>query len=270
MNWKLLGIFFFVVVGGLCLIWGIVFARPRIHEFEGKCQICHEAIPATGTPFEDVILKDDAERLCANCHTISQRTSHPVGVKPRTSIPLQRFLDKEGRLTCLTCHDVHKERKSADDREGVEGLLRGHTRGRNFCFVCHNDDILGAKWRHNLVVNYAHSPGRLSQKMMGGPLDEYSVECLSCHDGIISKINTVVVKSGSFEHSIGLSHPVGVEYPTTGRDDEFMPRNNLPEEIKLFNGTVGCLSCHNPYDNKKSYLVMSNFRSALCLTCHRK
>ncbi len=235
--------------------------------------MCHEVIPAVGTPFEQVVLKDEPDRLCAQCHKINERTSHPVNVKPMASIPLGRFLDKQGRLTCLTCHDVHKESRAAGQREETKGFLRGHTQGRSFCFVCHEDDVLGAKWRHNMVVNYAHAPGRLIQEDLGRPLDEYSIECLSCHDGIISKMSTatVVVKSGSFEHGIGLSHPVGVEYPGMGADDEFQPRESLPEQVRLFNGKVGCLSCHDPYaQNKKGYLVMGNAKSALCLTCHRK
>jgi len=38
----------------------------------------------------------------------------------------------------------------------------------------------------------------------------------------------------------------------------------------LFDGKVGCLSCHNPYGDKKYSLVMENKRSGLCLACHRK
>jgi predicted CXXCH cytochrome family protein len=36
------------------------------------------------------------------------------------------------------------------------------------------------------------------------------------------------------------------------------------------NGRVGCLTCHNPLNPEKSHLVMSDYRSALCLTCHTK
>lgn len=257
-----MGIFF--------LIKEFVSAGVAKHDFQGKCQFCHSEIPGPGTPFEDIVLTDTPEGLCAQCHRINQRTSHPVGISPQNPIPLQRYLDKEGRMTCLTCHDVHKEEDKSFSRLELKGLVRGHARGRFFCFVCHNDETLGANWRHRLVVTYAHAPGQLTQLQNGSPLDEHSIECLSCHDGTISRMTPVPVKSGDFQHGIGLSHPVGVEYPTGSMASDFMPRDSLPEDVQLFNGKVGCLSCHNPYGKRESLLVMDNFRSVLCLTCHRK
>lgn len=263
-------LFLALSVGLMALIWTWALANSNVHNFEGKCQMCHSSVPTPGTPFEEIILKDNVDRLCANCHSINQRTSHPVNMRPRTSIPLQRYLDQEGRMTCITCHEVHKEENNSFSRRELKGLLRGHAQGRAFCFICHNNEMLGANWRHEMVITYAHAPDRLSQNEHGSLLDPYSVECLSCHDGVVSKMTTVEVRSGDFQHNIGLSHPVGVEYPTMGHDNEFTPRNILPEEVKLFDGKVGCLSCHNPYGGKKSLLVMDNHRSALCFTCHRK
>ena len=266
-----LGTLLLIAMGGLAfLIRGFLSAGSIKHDFTGKCQLCHIEIPEPGTPFEKVTLTDDVQSLCVRCHKINERTSHPTGVQPRTSTAMQRYLDKEGKLTCVTCHDVHKEQNSSFTKQELKGLLRGHAQGRAFCFTCHNDEMLGANWRHRLVISYAHAPGQLSQMERGSPLDKYSLECLSCHDGVISKMTPVEVKAGSFQHGIGLSHPVGVKYPLMGRDSDFAPRDTLPEEIQLFDGAVGCLSCHNPYGNKKHLLVMDNVRSALCLTCHRK
>lgn len=265
-----MGVFILLAIGLMFGVRGLLLAVSPKHDFTGQCQLCHTTIPEPGTPFEQVALTDEADRLCQQCHKMGSRTSHPTGVKPQVSIPLERYLDKEGRITCITCHEVHKEQDRSFNRQELQGLLRGHTQGRAFCFVCHNQDILGAKWRHSMVVAYAHSPGQLSQNPTASLLDEYSVECLSCHDGVISKMTPIQVKGGDFKHGIGLSHPVGVEYPVMGGYNEFNPRNTLPEEVKLFNGTVGCLSCHDPYSKKKPLLVMDNTRSALCLTCHRK
>ena len=259
----------FCAAGIFCLLH-FLSADTKKHDFTGRCQLCHSEIPASGTPFEEVRLTDTPERLCSHCHDINMKTSHPVGVVPRVNIPLQKYLDDQGEMTCLTCHEVHKEERASVSRHELEGLLRGHTQGRAFCFLCHNENILGANWRHSMVVNYAHQPGKLSQRSDGAILDEYSVECLSCHDGVISKMTDVkVVKSGSFQHGIGLSHPVGVEYPR-GFNNEFAPADHLPTEVKLFSGSVGCLTCHNPYAGRKSLLVMENDRSVLCLTCHKK
>jgi predicted CXXCH cytochrome family protein len=41
-------------------------------------------------------------------------------------------------------------------------------------------------------------------------------------------------------------------------------------KMVFVNGKVGCLTCHNPLNPEKGHLVMSDQKSALCLTCHNK
>ena len=43
---------------------------------------------------------------------------------------------------------------------------------------------------------------------------------------------------------------------------------SLDRRIRLFNGRVECSSCHSPYSDEASLLVMPNRQSALCLSCH--
>jgi len=258
-------------IGLIALIGGFVSAVGVKHNFEGKCELCHAEIPREDRDFDRIVLTRAPDQLCARCHKINERTSHPVNVVPKAPIPLARYLDMKGEMTCLTCHEVHKERGHSSNRAESKGLLRGHSQGRSFCILCHGNDMLGANWRHTLSVTYAHAPDRLIQSDAGHPLDRYSIECLSCHDGTISKTTPVAVKSGDFQHGIGLSHPVGVEYPAGARSSvDFVPAALLPDNIKLFNRKIGCLSCHNPYAGSKYLMVKDNSYSALCLTCHRK
>lgn len=266
------GFIMFAGVGGISLALGLQRGGLKKHDFTGKCQICHTRIPAGDATFEDaaLTLMENVDNLCEQCHDVNKRLSHPVGVVPSKPIVLERFLDGAGKLTCITCHDVHKEDKTGETQQDFAGLLRGHAAGRTFCFTCHNEALLGAGWRHTVVVNYAHTPGEFVQNTGGGFLDEHSVECLSCHDGVISKMGGVKIRSGEFKHSIGLSHPVGVEYPAMSPQNDFVDKATLPEDIKLFQGKVGCLSCHSPYGGGKSFLVVENRRSALCLACHKK
>jgi len=261
-----------VTLGIVSLAIGLERNGGKKHNFEGKCQLCHENIPSQDTPFEEIELTDNVNRLCANCHQMDVASSHPTDVKLKKTIPFQRYLDKTGQMTCITCHDVHKEDRIVSNKTEFEGLLRGHVQGRSFCFTCHQEEILGTgSWRHKLVISYAHASGQLEQWDQGAFLDSFSVECLSCHDGVISKMETVKIKGGDFKHGIGLSHPVGVEYPQDGgRKNDYVPISALPKELKLFDGKIGCLTCHNPYGNKNNHLVMENRRSALCLACHNK
>ncbi len=273
-RFKQLAIVFFVVGiigGGISVAVSLERGRAKKHDFTGKCQMCHIQVPPEGASFEEAVgtLSDTSERLCSRCHRMTERLSHPVGVPPQKPVALQRFLDAQGRLSCITCHDTHKEDKEALGTAAVAGLLRGHATGRSFCFSCHNDEILGANWRHKLSVSYAHASGRLEESGSGS-LDPYSVECLSCHDGVISKTESFEISAGDFQHGIGLSHPVGVEYPQMSPKNDFIARDALGDEVRLFDGKVGCLSCHTPYGKEKGFLVKNNRGSALCLSCHRK
>lgn len=245
-------------------------SRPLKHDFTGQCTMCHEEIPKKGTPLHEVKLKSSPEKLCDACHQMNMNASHPVGVKPNKPIAMQSYLDAQGRLTCLTCHDVHKENKDIYGDNELKGLLRGHASGRAFCYTCHNEDMLKMDWRHTNAINYAHMSDQLLQHNDGALLDTFSVECLSCHDGVISHMTDIAPRAGDFRHGIGLSHPIGVEYPMISVRHDFVDINTLPSGIKLFDGKVGCLSCHNPYGGKKNLLVMDNKGSALCLGCHRK
>lgn len=248
----------------LCLIWAV--SSAKMHDFEGKCSICHENIPQENTAGQNLIFKDDIDSLCANCHTLNSAMSHPIRVRPNIDSPLTAHLDKNGQMTCTTCHDVHKEDKTSNAAE-LSGLLWGHVRGRAFCSLCHNTEDDKINWQHQTAIPFAHSSGKLTQGSGGALLDKYSAECLSCHDGTISKAPHVEVKEGLWQHAIGLSHPVGVDYPSS---EEFQDAGSLPKEVRLFDGRVGCLSCHEIYVKRRGLLTMDNSKSRLCFGCHKK
>lgn len=248
----------------LFTLWAV--SNFKMHDFEGKCTLCHSITPDKNNPQQNLVFVDAIDTLCSRCHTINQEKSHPVKVRPEKDIPLAGHLDKDGLLTCTTCHDVHKEDKTKD-RSELPGLLWGHVRGRAFCSLCHNKEALDARWRHQTAIPYAHSYGKLIQDEGGSLLDKYSTECLSCHDGTISKVAQVEVRQGVWQHGIGESHPIGVDYPRSGA---YASVESLPEEIRLFDGKIGCLSCHEIYNKEPHMLVMNNRKSRLCFTCHKK
>lgn len=255
---------FLFIFSCLCIILAV--SSFNAHNFEGKCLMCHETIPDKNTKTQNLTFVDGIDKLCSRCHTIDLQKSHPIKVKPDKNIPLMQHLDKDGLLTCTTCHDVHKEDKTANKSEPA-GLLWGHIKGRAFCSLCHNKEALDTAWRHQTAIPFAHSSGKLMEVSDGALLDKFSIECLSCHDGTISKFPKVEIKQGVWRHGIGMSHPVGIDYP---RSDDFTYIESLPREIELFDGKVGCLSCHQIYNNAPYMLTMDNKGSRLCLSCHRK
>ncbi len=69
------------------------------------------------------------------------------------------------------------------------------------------------------------------------------------------------------------NHPVGVVYdPTLIRRGRLVvrPFGDLPPQVDLPGGKVGCTSCHSIYNHTDNLLVIPNQGSRLCLTCHIK
>lgn len=250
----------------LCLCIMLAITNPKRHDFADKCAMCHINMPDSSTSAGDLILADELDKICNKCHTIDKQKSHPIGLRPVENTSLTAHLDKNGRITCTTCHDIHKEDKTANESE-LSGLLWGHIKGRAFCALCHSNEITNTNWQHQTAIPYAHSYGKMVQAAEGALLDKLSTECLSCHDGTVSQLPQIAVKQGVWQHETGESHPIGVNYP---RSDEFKPCESLPKEIRLFDGKIGCLSCHEVYGKEKNMLAMNNLRSRLCLTCHKK
>jgi hypothetical protein len=92
-------------------------------------------------------------------------------------------------------------------------------------------------------------------------------ECLACHDGTVAN----VVSSCTVKCDFGSSHPIFKEYPPRGKETEFAPLGKISEDgIRLENGQVTCVSCHNLKNPAAYHLVLPNNGSALCLICHVK
>ena len=95
--------------------------------------------------------------------------------------------------------------------------------------------------------------------------------CLSCHDGIAapSRLGPSDQDRGDRMQCGGMagSHPVEVHYPASDRG--YWAIQELPSAMLMTEGCVTCVTCHR-LDSEDHELVVSNRRSALCLTCHRK
>ncbi len=214
---------------------------------------------------------------CGTCHRMDKSFSHPVDVVPSAAIiiPADLPLSLDGKMTCTTCHDTDgvlgHGRKQGVSRDG---LLRPALSIGSGCTACHHLSArTGSKSSsgHSLGIDRAHytrtaSARRQSMKpaftMATIDLDIESRNCLSCHDG------TVASDIGREGHQ---GHPVGVIMASSNPNREMPVRsaNMLDPRIRLFDGRVGCNSCHNPYSGEKNQLIMSNVASRLCLSCHR-
>lgn len=250
----------------------IGFVHPEwesYHNFEGMCLDCHLTEPDRNKRSPGTFVKDISV-MCSQCHKGVEDLSHPVDMPPSMKVSSILPLDWKGHVTCVTCHPVH------DEGHG-KFHLRSRASGEGFCLNCHSDM---ESEMHKVAVGTAHTgkvarvnyiPGQLDTV-----LDDLSIRCLACHDSIFAAEALVENFSMTLgfhnNNEIGVSHPVGVSYFEAKRKYMGAYRNveNLPREITLFGGQVGCGSCHNPYSKRHFELVMSNEGSALCLACHVK
>lgn len=245
---------------------------------------------------------------CAACHKIDPMFSHPVDVIPDFPIPEGLPLSN-GRITCLTCHEDPGAEHGYSGGAGPGGLGSGagksdkpllrrlaHLRppgdAELLCVQCHGRGQ-GKFALHGSGVGRAHLhgarpnarvtrlTGTLAPVSRSGAaraainLDSGSRTCLGCHDGTLAQDVCATPRVGSFrangEHPVGIRHQStavdAMGRPTT--DMQLLPASSLDDRLQLFDGNIGCGTCHSPYSTHPKQLVMSNTRSALCFSCHR-
>jgi predicted CXXCH cytochrome family protein len=99
-----------------------------------------------------------------------------------------------------------------------------------------------------------------------------SLECIECHDTLM-KEGVSSLGAGTWGHfSRKFNHPIGISYSqiSSKKRSDFHSVNELSKELRLFNGMIGCGTCHNIYSKVKYMLVFENAGSRLCLECHIK
>ncbi|HUW84540.1 MAG TPA: cytochrome c3 family protein [Phycisphaerae bacterium] len=162
-------------------------------------------------------------------------------------------------------------------------------------------DFSDQTWSHGQICQPCHHPHTPSGDVpLWAPSDELSqalplyespdrrlssgdVMCLSCHDGAVAGdiyggandviVSQIGVSRATYTPGLGPAsgnHPIGVRYPI--HDPRYHPRAAVTadQRIKLPEGRVSCLSCHDPHGTAghDAMLVCSNARSSLCLSCH--
>lgn len=93
-----------------------------------------------------------------------------------------------------------------------------------------------------------------------------STDCLSCHDGVLAKPVMLSVTVGNYF----CSHPINRNYPPVNSQDAYRTVEQVTAAgIKLSNGQVSCISCHNLKNPNAPHLAVPLDKSDLCFTCHK-
>ncbi|MCF6246554.1 MAG: cytochrome c3 family protein [Desulfobacula sp.] len=232
----------------------------KAHNFkQDECSLCHLNIENEKTK-----LKPVTASVCESCHQDrKQKLSHPISIFPRKKIPADMPL-VDNKLSCITCHFVHPF--SINNKRFSQYLLRRPGRGMVFCSACHQINQKG-----HIVFEKVHT-GTLTVTNPNGTLDDYTLQCIECHDRFIDRTSRTR-GAGKWKHfSLKLNHPVGISFKNIAlkKPAKFNSPVMLPKEIRLFNGKIGCGTCHNVYSKEKYMLVSDNFKSSLCQQCHKK
>ena len=158
-----------------------------------------------------------------------------------------------------------------------------------FCHTPHTAKPIAPGWnRRKKGHTYTPYSSSTAIALPGQPTGT-SVLCLGCHDGtvalgeVLSRLTPIrmvggisVLPRGSDVLDTDLSddHPISFEYTSflAGQNEELVNPATLTGPVKLdATGQLQCTTCHDPHDDTYGqFLVMSNLRSALCQTCHRK
>ncbi|MDX2119288.1 MAG: cytochrome c3 family protein [Planctomycetota bacterium] len=215
----------------------------------------------------------DAERAattsqtCASCHHFEKSMSHPVNIPAGAGTPANLPLEN-GMISCLTCHEATPHH----DRSSAKVALRASSSAA-LCVACHTPSATDAKNAHALAIGRAHLGPTMpfAASRGNGTLDSESQACMSCHDGSLARESGPTgSRARHADHAD--DHPLGVAMTAgkrvNGSDFTLANPRSLDRRVRLFDGAVGCGSCHSAYSREQSQLVMSNRGSRLCLTCH--
>jgi predicted CXXCH cytochrome family protein len=202
----------------------------------------------------------DTGRSCLDCHQMAsgKLAAHPVfvpitGVAREMSpgVPLEA-----GEITCLSCHTGHKP-------TGRPLFLRFAP--PELCAQCHEAD---GKWDrgHAYYADSIHGGTKLvlpddNPSLTGA--DPVTARCQSCHGASEVPPGIPTPRSAiAAEHS----HPMRQYAPAESGD--YRRVSELDATVRLFDGKIGCATCHRLYGASEFHLVAPKTRGRLCLSCH--
>ncbi len=286
--------------------------KPNPHWKSNTCRMCHDATPQKG---KSATFKFDGDfnKLCLSCHdtAVFRAEEHVVGIpvkenelfkKPSADFPLQN-----GKITCITCHDVRlQEKNNLSAKESNPMFIRGAPYDYQMTFEWNKSETDDERYSQNryMLCFKCHRKGPLlqwsphqNQITKTGKINEE--QCFICHSEIPDRAAVEKsewrllrkLKEQCINCHMGKTrfHPIRVTHYG----------NTIPQkiysQIKYSERRIGiivpmdfdskgverlvCTSCHNPHQrgvlkNKVTSKGADTDRRlrldgfAMCLACH--
>lgn len=158
-------------------------------------------------------------------------------------------------------------------------FTQGGKSGRDLCLPCHTPHLVAAPVPRLDRRPTTTQPLRPYQGI-NMELTGWSLLCLGCHDGVTatdvySSAHAVTVSDQLANSRLGTtglrSHPVGIKYPLAA--EGYHTRAAVEAGgLVLPDGRIQCTTCHDAHNTHRhpGMLRISNQRSRMCLTCHRR
>ena len=278
----------------------LIRSAPREKNLEGKtaaeagvCSACHLPHRAARTLSGE---KDFSTQLCMSCHgkgAVAGKigftgSAHPLNVNPfnnqytHSGVPIidvgksQLMLplfnkfgvqDKNGKMTCSTCHNPHESRTDSTDGKATKPEKEHQAtyflrkQAPNICGECHGKKFNIANSKHNLFKVAPESKNMLNQTPSESGL------CGSCHAVHGGNKNfmwarEIAANNGSIQENlcmschnekgiskkkiiIGASHALNISPAEKGLNTTLplFQQNGIISK----NGVMTCSTCHDPH-----------------------
>ncbi len=153
------------------------------------------------------------------------------------------------------------------------------------CHTPHKEETQKPLWHQSIEDTVWHQ-GNNSKKRKVLSLP-FARVCLTCHDGNVAqdvgislphgkvvKRKQKIVMITNLRDTMHLrnDHPIGLHMKSISRINNWIYREPLDENLRLFNDLIECATCHSVHNTTQfqPFLSADNHASRMCLSCHNE
>ncbi len=238
------------------------------HRDPNACTVCHDA--AGGKP--STIPPAAADGICIGCHDgkHASRESHPVGRALQAPKINPQWPLRDGRLSCLTCHDM-KPGCIGDLQDQTNAMFLRGDAGDNkaqtpFCGNCHRETAYRKANPHQMLRGEGPSAQVIEPK------------CLFCHEKPMDRSTLTRGRSPSLKTNVGLlchdCHPhhrdsIPDKHVGAKVTPEMQARSAIRESIGLDSPLPAPLLAEALQQKRRTPLLpLDQNDRMICTTCH--